>query len=397
MPNDAATASGDFKPFRGVKVLDFSLGMAGPNCGMQFAQFGADVIKIEPPQGDWSRTLGVNMGGHTPLSATVNRGKRSIALDLKNPQAQKLVQRMAEDADVVIESFRPGVADRLGFGYETLGAINPGLVYVSVSGFGQTGPYAKVASTDTVAQAYPGMMWHTRDMEGRPMKIGFFVIDAAASLYAFQAAAAALYARRGGAPGRHLDISLMAAAAALQAPKVTEYSVEKGATLPVNVPAGNYETADGWVAITLMREEQFHKICKVLGVPDLPADPRFDSFRNRGLNSRPLRAILDPIVKSRTTAEWVEALKEADVLCAPINTIGDWLEDEHVRATGAATHYAHPGLGEVAMPVLPGLVPGDSACTAVAPGVGEHAAEILAEHGYDAAGAETLRAAGAFG
>ena len=199
--HEAHAADDDPLPYEGLRVVDLSQGMAGPNSGMQFAAYGADVIKIEPLEGDWIRKLGRQYASHSALSLAVNRGKRSIALDLKKPEAIEIVRRLVARADVLLENNRPGVADRLGLGWDAMRAINPRLVYVSMTGFGQKGPYAQRVSTDTIGQAFSGMMSLTRDDAGKPMKIGYLVIDAVASLYGFQATAAALLQQ----VGQHLN------------------------------------------------------------------------------------------------------------------------------------------------------------------------------------------------
>lgn len=390
----ASVTDNDPLPYEGLRVVDLSQGMAGPNCGMQFAAYGADVIKIEPPDGDWVRKLGRQYGDHSALSLAVNRGKRSIALDLKKPEAVEIVRKLVVEADVLLENNRPGVAARLGLGWEQLKEINPKLVYVSMSGFGQTGPYAQRISTDTIGQAFSGMMSLTRDDEGKPMKIGYLVIDAVASLYAFQATTAALAQRAKTGRGRHVDVSLMDAATALIGYKFIETALEGENPQPLNVPAGNYRSADGWISITMMREAQFVDICKVLGIPEVPKDPRFDSFATRAANAREVTAILAERVKTDTTANWLKKMQAADVLASPVYRLGDVVEDEHIVATGRMARYEQPGVGTLTMPALPGSAPIKDGPRAPAPSVGAQATEILAELGYKPEDIDRLSAAG---
>jgi len=393
MAADPATAAdNDPLPCEGLRVIDLSQGMAGPNCGMQFAAYGAEVIKIEPPDGDWVRRLGRMYGDHSALSLAVNRGKRSIALDLKKPEAVEIVRKLVATADILLENNRPGVAERLGLGWKQLKEINPKLIYVSMTGFGQTGPYAQRVSTDTIGQAFSGMMSLTRDDDGKPMKIGYLVIDAVASLYAFQATTMALMQRQKTGRGRHVDVSLMDAATALIGYKFIETALEGENPQPLNVPAGNYRTKDGWISITMMREAQFVDICKVLGLQDVPKDPRFDSFATRAANAREVTAILAERVKQDTTENWLKIMQAADVLASPIYSLNDVVEDQHIKATKRMARYEQPGVGTLTMPALPGSAPIEEGPRAPAPAIGAQAKEILGELGYGSGDIDRLTA-----
>lgn len=391
----APQAQDDPLPCAGLRVVDLSQGMAGPNCGMQFAAYGADVIKIEPPEGDWVRKLGRQYGDHSALSLAVNRGKRSIALDLKKPEAVAVVKKLVARADILLENNRPGVADRLGLGWKAMQQINPRLIYMSMTGYGQTGPYAQRISTDTIGQASAGLMSLTRDDNGKPMKIGFLVIDAVASLYAFQAAMAALLQRQKTGRGRHLDISLMDAATALIGYKFIETTLEGDSPQPLNIPAGNYRTSDGWISVSLMREAHFQSICKVLGIPEVCADPRFDSFAARAANTAAITAILAERFKTDTTASWLAKLTEAEVLTSEIPSLREVMDDRHLQETGRMAAYQQPDVGTLTFPALPGSAPIADGPRAPAPSVGQQAQDILREAGYDAAAIDALAAAGA--
>jgi crotonobetainyl-CoA:carnitine CoA-transferase CaiB-like acyl-CoA transferase len=390
--NPATVAESDPRPCEGLRVIDLSQGMAGPNCGMQFAAYGAEVIKIEPPDGDWVRRLGRMYGDHSALSLAVNRGKRSIALDLKKPEAVEIVRKLVATADILLENNRPGVAERLGLGWKQLKEINPKLIYVSMTGFGQTGPYAQRVSTDTIGQAFSGMMSLTRDDDGKPMKIGYLVIDAVASLYAFQATTMALLQRQKTGRGRHVDVSLMDAATALIGYKFIETALEGENPQPLNVPAGNFRTKDGWISITMMREAQFVDICRVLGLEDVPKDPRFDSFATRAANAREVTAILAERVKQDTTENWLKIMQAADVLASPIYSLNDVVEDQHIKATKRMARYEQPGVGTLTMPALPGSAPIEEGPRAPAPAIGAQAKEILGELGYGSGDIERLTA-----
>jgi crotonobetainyl-CoA:carnitine CoA-transferase CaiB-like acyl-CoA transferase len=383
------------RPFAGLRVLDASQGLAGPYCAMLLAQHGARVIKVEPPEGDWSRGIGTRHGDATALSIAANRGKASLVVDLKRPGAAAALRRVAARCDVFLESFRPGVADRLGLGHAALAAGNPRLVYVSVSGYGADGPYAQRAGTDTVLQAFSGMMALNRDGDGRPNRIGFLVVDTLTALYAFQAVSVALYARLAGAPGRHVQLSLMQSAAAFLAPKLVEHALEGDAARPLNAPAGVYRTRDGWIAVTLSREAHFAALCRAIGRPDLAADPRHASFQSRADHQAALKAAIGETLAQRDTAHWLERFAANEVMANPVSTLGDWVADPHVRATGAASRVDVPGVGGIAWPAIPGVSP-------VAPGearaawarIGEGGLEALRELGFDEGEVGALRAAG---
>ena len=393
MPEASPEASYE-RPFADIRVVDMSQGVAGPGCGFLLAAHGADVIKIEPPQGDWARGLGTRHGDHTALSLAVNRGKRGIALDLKKPDGRAAALRMIERADVTIQSARPGAAARLGLDWDSVRPLNRRLLYVSVSSYGGRGPYADRTGTDTVLQAYSGLMAINRDDDGRPRRVGFVLVDSATAMYAFQAVAAALYARRD--EGRLIDVSLMQGAAALLATKLVEARLEGGSPRAPNVPAGSYRTKDGWIAVTLVRESHFVDLCAALHRPELAADPRFADGAARAARADELTTIVGAILAGRTTAEWLETLRPAGVLCNPVNTPGDWLDDAHAGAVAAAPALDQPGLGPVPVPRIPGLPEAAHAnLAAPAPGLGEHGAALLAEHGYDDAAISSMRASGA--
>src|SRR5882762_4561572 len=216
-------------PYRGLRVLDFGQGIASPYCAMLLGVYGADVIKVEPPEGDWSRFLGTTYGNHTTLSAVYNRGKRSLCLDMKHKDAIAIARRLAKDCDVLIEGFRPGVAARLGIGYEELSRDNPGLIYLSVSAFGQSGPYSKRPGSDSVAQAFSGLVSINAGNDKTPHRVGTPISDVVTGVYGFQAIATTLFARATVGTGRWIDVNLCQSTAALLGHKVAEHVLEGGA------------------------------------------------------------------------------------------------------------------------------------------------------------------------
>ena len=384
------------RPYDGLKVLDVSQGVAGPYCGMLMALYGAEVIKVEPREGDWARKLGTEYGGHSVLDICANRGKRSISLDLKHADGRALAQRLAGEADVLIEGFRPGVADRLGLGYTQVKEHNPRILYLSVSGYGQQGPFREEPSTDTVMQAFSGFISVNRGNDGAPHRVGFLLVDMMTGLYAYQALATALHARHGAAEGRQIDVSLMQSAAAIQAAKISEYALAGGAPRVLNAPAGTYRTSDGWIAITLVTEVHWVGICKGLDLSQLLDDPRFSDFEKRAEHLQPLLGILNDRLPAHTTSEWCARLTEAGALCSAIHDYGDWLSHAQVQAIDAAPLIAQPGVGAIPTPVIPGMM----ALAAddqrqIAPAVGEHGPEILRERGYDDQAIEQLIASAA--
>ncbi|MDP6352588.1 MAG: CoA transferase [Alphaproteobacteria bacterium] len=382
------------RPYAGLEVVDMSQGLAGPACGSLLAAHGATVIKIEPPEGDWARGMGTRHGDHSALEMAVNRGKRSIALDLKSAGGLAVATKLVARCDVFIESFRPGVTARLGLGYEQVKASNPRILYVSVSGFGQSGPYAARPSTDTVGQAFSGIMALNRDDRGQPFRVGFVLVDTVTSLYAFQAVATSLHARR--SQGRHIDVSLMQSAAAIVAPNIIEHHLEGGAPRPLNVTAGSYRTKDGWIAITSVKEAQYEAMCRVLGRPDLATEERFADHQRRADAAEELLPILREIILTRTTADWKARFAAAQVLCNEINDFSDWLADPHVAATEAAPLRPQAGIGDLPVARIPGLA-STGANLAEAPVTGEHGPALLREIGYSEAEIAALIKDGAVG
>lgn len=380
------------KPYKGLRVVDASQGFAAPYCAGLLALYGADVVKIEPPTGDWARDIGRNRAGQTALHVVGNRGKRSIALDLKQPGAQAVVRRLATGCDVFLESFRPGVADRLGMSYEAIRALSPDVLYLSVCGFGQDGPYSNRPATDTVLQAFSGLMSVNRGVDGIPHRVGMLAVDTSAALHAFQALQAALYGRREGAGGRWIQIDLMRTTASFLTQKIAEHQMEDGQPRGLHPPAGAYETKDGWLVFTLVKNEQFARLCSALGKPELAAEPRYADFDGRIEHRDELIGMVTALMRERTTDEWIERLQANDVLSNRINTIADWLEDDHVRRAGAVGLVQQPDSGPVEVPVVPGT---EFDPTLYAPAVGEHGSIILTELGLSADEIKDLAASGA--
>jgi len=382
-------------PYRGLKVLDFGQGIASPYCAMLLGVYGADVIKVEPPEGDWSRYLGTTYGGHTTLSAVYNRGKRSLCLDMKHKDGIAIAKRLASESDVLIEGFRPGVAARLGLGYDELSRENPGLIYLSISGFGQSGPYSKRPGSDSVAQAFSGLVSVNPGNDGTPHRIGTTISDVVTGVYAFQAIATTLFARTATGTGRWIDVSLVQSTSALLGHKVAEHVLEGGAPRALNVPAGTYQASDGWMMVTLVNEPQYKRLCSAIGREDLATDPRFADFARRADSADALIPQLREIFLKQPTEAWLTRLHAADLIAERIHNPGEWLRNSHVEATKAAVCQDTPGVGLVYSPRTPGIASLSEDNLRPSPGIGQDSLEVLLEAGFDRGAVEDLVKAGA--
>jgi crotonobetainyl-CoA:carnitine CoA-transferase CaiB-like acyl-CoA transferase len=380
-------------PFAGLKVVDLSQGIAGPYCAMLMAQHGAHVIKVEGiGDGDWARTLGSRYGSHTAFSIIGNLGKQSIAVDLKSDAGKQVVWRLLKGADVFLEGFRPGVIKRLGFDYASVAEREPRLLYLSISGFGQTGPLAERPAMDPVLQAYTGLMYENRGEDGIPHRVPVIVADMSTALYAFQALSAALYARRDEERGRYIDVSLMQAAAALQSIRLMASHLDGGTTRA----SGVFKTADGWMTLAIVADRDWRTLCEAMGRPDLADDPRFATLAGRTANVTAFYAVVQPLIAAQSWAVWNERLTKARLMHERVNSYADFLDQPQVRETGLIQWLVQPGINqEVPVPALPGT-PRQAGGTlrGTAPATGEHTTAILAEHGYSAAEIKKLMADG---
>jgi crotonobetainyl-CoA:carnitine CoA-transferase CaiB-like acyl-CoA transferase len=370
-------------PYKGLRVVDLSQGIAGPYCGMLLAQYGADVIKIEPKEGDWSRHLGMRFGEHTAFSVVGNLGKRSVVLDLKDDGDQARLWELIKQADIFMEGFRPGVIGRLGFDYEQISAVNPRILYLSISGFGQVGPLAEKPAMDPILQAYTGFMANNRDKDGIPIRTGPIIIDMCTALYAFQALAPALYARQGQDHGRKIEVSLMEGAANLQIVRLMQNHLLGSISPPMSAtaPSGAYPTKDGYIMLLTPRQREFELFCQAIGAPDMGVDPRFQSPIDRLAHWDEINERTTAILSDRTAVEWTEILTEAGVQNERVLDYPEFLEQPQVRESGLVSWLEQPGM-EGPVPVLnPPGAPRLAANTplAHAPLIGEHTAEVMAE------------------
>jgi crotonobetainyl-CoA:carnitine CoA-transferase CaiB-like acyl-CoA transferase len=371
------------RPYEGIKVVDLSQGIAGPYCAMLLAQWGADVIKVEPPDGDWARMLGPRYGDHTAFSVVGNLGKRCVVLDLKEDEAKAALREIIKGADVFLEGFRPGVIERLGFGFEEVKALAPSVIYVSISGYGQTGPLSQKPGMDPILQAYTGFMRANADKEGTPLRAQPIIVDTSTGLYAQQAVAAALYAKRDDPQPRFLDISLMGAAANLQGVRFAS-TVQEGAEPPQgSTPGGVYQCGDGFIQIIVLKEKDWLTFCDALGLDDFKADMRYRDSRTRVADLEIITARITPIFASRTAAEWGETFTALGLMNQPIMDYIQFSQEPQALETGLVARLPQPGYPEppvlLNIPGHPLLQPGER--RAVAPTLGRDTRVVLREAG----------------
>ncbi len=393
-------------PLSGVKVLDLTQIMAGPMCTMLLADMGADVIKIERPgSGDDTRRMGSRLaGGIAAGFLALNRNKRSIALDLRSDAGKAVFRRMAENADITVENFRPGVMDRLGLGYETLATINPRLVYASISGFGGSGPYRNRGGFDLVAQGMSGLMSVTGFPDGPPAKVGVPITDiGAGSFAAFGILAAYIHAQRTG-QGQQVDGSLMEAGIAFTVWESSEYFATGeipgplGSAHRVNAPYQALRTSDGYINIGAASQPTWEQFCRAMDREDLIENPRYLEPNDRKARETELAELLEGILTEHTTEYWMERLEAAGVVAGPIYDMAQVYADEQVLAREMLVELDDAELGRlknIGVPVKLSATPGS--IRRRGPALGEHSREILLQHGYTQAEVEDLLAAGVVG
>ncbi|MDA0655631.1 MAG: CaiB/BaiF CoA-transferase family protein [Proteobacteria bacterium] len=389
----------DDLPFEGVKVLDLSQGVAAPYCGMMLARNGADVIKLEPPgTGCWSRQLGKPKGDHTAHSVVVHRGKRSVGVNLKTAEGLEIAQKLAAECDVFLQNYRVGKIDKFGLDYESLKKVNPSVIYLSVTGFGNEGPRRDQPATDSVMQAFTGMMSINRDVNGLPQRMNMLTIDFGTGLYCFQAVAAALYRRAMKGGGKHIQTSLLESSLVFQEAAMMESYLQDGDVEPIGMPVGTFKTKDGYMSINARRDPHFRALCKLLGKEEWIDDPKYSVVRERVKNREELLGIIRPIIETKTSDEWNKAISAIDVLNAKVHTHLDLFEDEQVKAMNAVHWIENDTLGQVPMATIAGQpLPQDGHRLTHSPHLGEHNDAILAEIGYSSAEIDALKAKGVVG
>ena len=392
-------------PLAGIKVIELAHVMAGPTCGLMLADLGADVIKVEKiPGGDDTRSfLPPAVGDESAAFLMMNRNKRGIALDLKSEDGKRVLRRLLEDADVLTESYRKGVMERMGFGYETLKRDYPRLVYCSVSGFGRTGPYADRAGFDLVAQGMSGLMSITGEGPGRPpVKVGAPASDITAGILAAMGVVAALHARANTGAGQLVDTSLFEAGITLTywqsaiALATGKAPGPMGSAHPLNAPYQAFETKDGWITVGAANQTNWLRLVELLGRQDLAADPRFKTNADRIQHQAVLAEVIAPDFRKRTSAKWLELFERAKLPAGPVLDVLQMQSNEQTLAREMVVETRHSKLGAVktiGLPVKFSATPGG--VRRGAPLYGEHTREILREHGFTDAEIDRMARAGA--
>lgn len=389
----------------GVKVIELAHIMAGPVCGLMLADMGADVIKVEKaPDGDDSRRMvPPKAGDESAAFMMLNRNKRGAVINLKHEDGKRALRELLRGADVVIENYRPGTMERLGLGYETLAADNPGLVYCQITGFGNTGPYALRAGFDLIAQGMSGLMSFTGEGPGRPpVKMGAPVTDITAGILGAMGILAAYVRRLKTGRGQYVDTSLLEAGLVHTYWQsaiwfATHVAAEPmGSAHPLSAPYQAFQTKDGWVNIGAANQTNWLRLLEVLGAQHLGDDPRFRENAGRRTRLPELVAELEPLFRTHTTAEWLERLEAAGVPAGPVLDIGEALNDPQVRARDMVVEVEHSALGPMStlgVPVKLSETPGR--VRRGAPLLGEHTREVLAEIGYSESELDRLEREGA--
>ena len=392
-------------PLAGLKVIDLSHVMAGPTCTMLLADMGADVIKVEKiPGGDDARRMTPPaIAGESAAFLIMNRNKRGIALDLKTEAGRVVLSRLLRSADVLIENYRRGAMERMGFGYEALHASNPRLIYCSISGFGRSGPYADRGGFDLVAQGMSGLMSITGEGPGcPPVKLGAPVTDITAGILACVGILAALYSRESSGQGQMVDTSLFEAGiihtywqsaiafATGQAPG------PMGTGHPLNAPYQAFPAADGWITVGAANQGNWLRLLEALEAPELGYDPRFANNAERMRNLPALNAALTALFKKRSSAEWLRRLEGAGVPAGPVLNVNQMHADPQTLAREMIVETTHPTAGQVraiGLPIKFSDTPGDT--RRAAPLLGQHTREVLRDHGFSDAQINQMAALGA--
>src|SRR5712671_460821 len=368
-----------------LKVVDLTRARSGPTCVRQLSEMGAQVIKVEAPDANDDGTG----ERHSFDFQNIHPNKRSLTLNLKHPQGRGVLLKMVEAADVVVENFRPDVKHRLGIDYETLSKINPRLVYGSISGFGQTGPYADRPGYDQIAQGMGGLMSVTGLPGQGPVRVGIPVADLTAGLFLAQGILVALLERERSGRGQWVHTSLLQAMVTMldfQAARwliAKEIAPQAGNDHPTGIPTGVFRTADGHINIAASGQTMYRRLCTAIGAPELIDDLRFKTLADRSKNRQQLNAELDKVLVKKPSAEWIEALNRAGVPSGPILNVKEVFENEQIRHLGMAQAVSHPERGEMRVQGLPATLsrtPGS--IRRAAPTHGEHTDEILRELGY---------------
>ena len=387
-------------PLERVKVLSFARALAGPYTTMLLCDLGAEVIKIEDPRtGDIARWNGPFIQGISSYFLSINRGQKSITLDLRKDRAKKIVFDLVEKVDILVENFRPGVMDRLGFSYPSIYQHNPKIIYASVSGFGQTGPYAPKPAFDMIAQGMGGVVSITGEPGRPPVRVGFSIGDIGAALFAAVGILAALHEREKGGKGQWVDVAMLDSQVALCENACARYFATGeipqplGTRHPLLTPFQIFPTKDGSIVLITVPEEEWQKFCKIAGREDLLSDSRFQSHKDRIANYPAFEPLINDIMRTRTTREWLDLLEPAGIMCGPVNNITQVVGDPQIKEREMVVEVQHPRAGKLKVTGTPmkfSRTPCqiEKAC----PDIGEQTAEVLSTLlGMSSAQIEDLR------
>ena len=385
---------------QGVKIVDLSRALSGPFCTMVLADLGADVIKIEPgPTGDMSRTWGPFDRGVSTYYLSCNRNKRGMCIDLRNPEGLATIRQLIDDADVVIENFKPGTLENMGLGYEVLSARNPRLVMGSINAFGADGPMSSWPGFDQIAQGYSGLMSLTGFVDGDPTRTGTAIGDLTSGMWLVTAVRAALLERERTGRGQHVGTSLLASLVGLLSVHGQRYLSlgdvprRTGNAHSVIAPYGVFQTKDGPLNLAPITSAMWGRLCVLLDLPELPDDPRFATNEARVERRDELREILESRLKTRSKREWTSLFVDAGLPAGPINTLDEVFDDPQVLHSQLTETLTHPTLGALRQVVTPVFCATASVVSRPPPLLGEHTVEVLREAGIDAASINALLAA----
>ena len=375
------------KPLTGLRVLDLSRVLAGPYCTMMLADYGADIVKIEPPKvGDDSRAFGPFVGKESAYFMSLNRNKRSMTLNFKRQAECDVFKEMVKYADVVVENYRPGTMEKFGLGYDVLKTINPKIIYAACSGFGHSGPYQYKPAYDIIVQAMGGIMSITGPEGGEPCRVGASVGDIIAGMFTAYGVMMALYHREKTGEGQKVDVGMLDCQVAVLENAIARYVTSGSVPTPLGnrhpsiSPFSSFTAKDGHIIVGAGNDRLWTKLCNILGKPELLTDPRFNTNGNRTAHVKELTAILNEVFSTKTIEQWMEVLEAAELPCAPINTVDKIVNDPQIKARNMIVELEHPVAGHLKMagvPVKMSVTPG--AVERPAPLLGQHTAELLKE------------------
>jgi crotonobetainyl-CoA:carnitine CoA-transferase CaiB-like acyl-CoA transferase len=378
------------RPLEGMRVLDLTQLLSGPYCTMMLADMGADVLKVEPPGGEMQRqAMRVDQTDESPPFMAINRNKRGLVVDLRHPQGRSLLLDLAATCDVMVENYRPGTTAKLGIDYESVRAVRPQIIYASITGFGQAGPYANRPGLDLVTQGMSGLMSITGHPGGEPAKIGVPITDIAAGMYCAIGILGAYIGLRQSGEGERVTTSLFAAGVSLGLWEAMEYwntgriPAPLGSAHRLAAPYQALRTEDGYLTVGAGTDKLWVRMCTAIGRDDLVTDGRFETNAKRVANRLLLQSELEVTLKTGSTHDWVAILTEAGVPAGPILDYGQVLDDAHTAASGMILEYEHPTAGRVRTLGAPYRLAGNDTETRAAPLIGQHTDEVLGQLGFD--------------